>query len=258
MAGSNGVYPYFDAPVVGIPEDARKAEEAAIAQAGIPVPRYSSLLMSGVPRGRKRAVLVLEESEEESALRIAKLRGHHHDAPDAATDPVLSAAESLPDTSVPPVPDNGIIPIPGGPLMAKKPHGTAWDFRDMLAPREPRPIVDLVSDTSQEPEPDDASASPASEGEPAGTAEPGFALLDASLQERLDSLVARPAIVAADEPPPVMPAAAELPGPVWPLGLDWLESAAPAVPEALQLAEDQSQGKSGLWTRLRAWLARRS
>lgn len=81
MAGSNDVYPYFDAPVAGIPEDVRQiAEVQAQAQADAeaevgqaPGPRYSSLLMTGIPRARKRMALVLEEIEEEAPDHAAEL-----------------------------------------------------------------------------------------------------------------------------------------------------------------------------------------
>jgi hypothetical protein len=66
MAGSNGVYPYFDAPVAGMPMDVLKAakaedEEDNPLDTGVPGPRYSSLAMTGIKRAPKRAVLVLQE-----------------------------------------------------------------------------------------------------------------------------------------------------------------------------------------------------
>lgn len=167
MAGSNGVYPYFDAPVVGMPEEARKAAEAAeeeeTVDTGVPGPRYSSLLVTGIPRARKRAVLVLDESEEEMAVRIAALRGinHRDEAPPA---PSLSevalggqpAGESNPETT--------ITPIPGGPLMTKKPSGHSWDFRDMLGPApEPEQGFD---DLPEEPEASDPPEWPPVQPEP--------------------------------------------------------------------------------------------
>ncbi|MBS0475812.1 MAG: hypothetical protein JSR28_11825 [Proteobacteria bacterium] len=136
MAGSNGVYPYFDAPVIGIPEDVRKAAEAAeeeeVVDRGVPGPRYSSLLVAGIPRAKKRAVLVLEESEEEMAVRIAHLRGiHHREEPPV---PELSAPAPEPERPAPHDGDTAISPAPGGPLMSKKPSGQSWDFRDLLGP----------------------------------------------------------------------------------------------------------------------------
>lgn len=181
MAGSNGVYPYFDAPVVGIPEDVRKAAEAAeedeVVDTGVPGPRYSSLLVTGIPRARKRAVLVLEESEEEMAVRIAALRGLHHR--DEASAPVEPAA--LPEVAPEPVGESAILPVPGGPLLTKKTPGQAWDFRDMLGPpRDGEPPAALF-----EPEPGpeyeppyeapaafEPEAAPEPEPEPAPSLEP--------------------------------------------------------------------------------------
>ncbi len=141
MAGSNGVYPYFDAPVAGFPEDARKAAEAAddeaTLDAGVPAPRYSSLLVTGIPRAKKRAVLVLAETADEEAARIARLRGLAHAAP---------AAEAMPETPAPLRSDGSIAAAPDSPLLAKKPAGQAWDFREMLSPYEP-------DAASPEPEP---------------------------------------------------------------------------------------------------------
>lgn len=88
MSGSSGVYPFFDAPVAGMPVEAPRAapewfEDAAPVAAppmpedisqGAPACRYSSLLMTGIPRAKKRAVLVLEEDADEMASRIARLR----------------------------------------------------------------------------------------------------------------------------------------------------------------------------------------
>ncbi|MBS0482681.1 MAG: hypothetical protein JSR96_11130 [Proteobacteria bacterium] len=120
MAGSNGVYPYFDAPVVGIPEDVRQAAEAAeeseAAGHQAPGPRYSSLLATGIPRAKKRAVLVLDENADEQDQRIASMRGVSHQ-------------------------DEAAAPQPDGPLMAGKQPGQAWDFRDMLGPRDPAPAM---------------------------------------------------------------------------------------------------------------------
>lgn len=131
MAGSNGVYPYFDAPVAGFPEEARKAAEAAedevVVDAGIPAPRYSSLLVTGIPRARKRAVLVLAETADEEASRIARLRGIAHAE--------AHAAAALPE---PPLRSDGTIAsAPASPLLVKKPAGQSWDFREMLSPYEP-------------------------------------------------------------------------------------------------------------------------
>ena len=131
MAGSNGVYPYFDAPVAGFPEDARKAAEDAddvvVVDAGVPAPRYSSLLVTGIPRAQKRAVLVLAETADEEASRIARLRGIAHAE--------AHAAAALPE---PPLRSDGTIAAaPESPLLVKKPSGQSWDFREMLSPYEP-------------------------------------------------------------------------------------------------------------------------
>ena len=81
MAGSNGVYPYFDAPVVGISEDARQAVEAEMEAAasanGIPAPRYSSLLMTGILAPETACCSRRERSD--IAARLAKLRGLNHE-----------------------------------------------------------------------------------------------------------------------------------------------------------------------------------
>lgn len=160
MAGSNGVYPYFDAPVAGMPEHVIKAaeaaeEEEALAAQAVPGPRYSSLLVTGIPRARKRAVLVLEESAEETALRNANLRGT---TPDEAAAPEVSPTDPQP-IPIPDLAEAGITPIHGGPLMAKRKSSDAWDFRDMLAPRESEAV-----DSAPEPElPSSGHALPASD-----------------------------------------------------------------------------------------------
>ena len=146
MAGSNGVYPYFDAPVAGMPEAALKDEAAELSSAAayVPGPRYSSLLVTGIPRARKRAVLVVEETETETAARIANLRGLHHrneEVPEPAAEPIPELAEVA-------GPEDGtIIPIPNGPLMVKKKPAHSWDFRDLLTPEpsscEPDDEADL-------------------------------------------------------------------------------------------------------------------
>ncbi|PKB13977.1 hypothetical protein B0I00_2605 [Novosphingobium kunmingense] len=161
MAGSNGVYPYFDAPVVGLSEEARRAAEAAeedeVVDTGVPGPRYSSLLVAGIPRARKRAVLVLDESEEDAAVRIAALRGitHRDDAPALPDLPAVAQAGDVPAARTP---DTTITPIPGGPLMTKKPSGQAWDFRDMLGP--PRDDEAALAEPLPEPEPPQEPATP--------------------------------------------------------------------------------------------------
>jgi hypothetical protein len=133
MAGSNGVYPYFDAPVAGFPEEVRRAAELAeedetLLASGVPAPRYSSLLVTGIPRARKRAVLVLEESADEAALRLGKLRGLTGDG---------GSAETELEPPVPAISEVTIAAVPASPLLVKKSSGQAWDFREMLSPYAP-------------------------------------------------------------------------------------------------------------------------
>ncbi len=82
LTGSNGVFPYFDVPVTGIEQDVvAQAEVPQVLEAGRNreavrgTSQYASLLMSSIPRAKKRAVLVLDETADETAVRIAKLRG---------------------------------------------------------------------------------------------------------------------------------------------------------------------------------------
>lgn len=324
MAGSNGVYPYFDAPVVGIPEDVRKAAEAAeedeAVDTGVPGPRYSSLLVTGIPRARKRAVLVLEESEEEMAVRIAALRGlHHRDEPASPAEPIIEPL--APAASDAPAGESTILPVPGGPLLTKKAPGQSWDFRDLLGPpRDAEPPLDVPPPMTLAPEPEPeplvSEAPPADQSEPAekpsvpdlpfevarraledGANEalddlpppvadistprgpepalppvarprfpsqspvgPGFASLDPSLQDRLETLLAphlpelRP-IERTPEPEPVEePEAVPDYGPVWPLGIGWLEDNATASSQPTDHGGDARFARPGLWERLRSWL----
>ena len=227
MAGSSGVYPYFDAPVVGIPEDTSK--DSGVVDAGVPPPRYSSLLMAGVPRGRKRAVLVLDESADEAANRIARLRGLPCDDP--VPEPIAPAEPIAPvagvDLPVPPPSESGIIPIPGGPLLAKKPHAQHWDFRDMLSPRDnaPREPDARETDFRDNAVPALEPVTPA----PRPLPEPGFPLLESSLQARLEALVATPTPVEPIAPVPDVPTTRRV--------------APPAEPDAPH--------RLGLWSRLR-------
>jgi len=136
-AGSNGVYPYFDAPIAGMPAKLLKANENAEdmvpADQGVPVPRYSSLLVTSIPRARKRAVLVLNENEDETADRLAGLRQLNHPEPEP---PIVPAP--MPERFEPgaPEPEPVLAHETGGLLLAKKPPKTSGDLRDMLAPRE--------------------------------------------------------------------------------------------------------------------------
>ena len=137
-AGSSGVYPYFDAPVAGMSAAVLKANEAAEdtipAGQDVPIPRYSSLLMTGIPRAKKRAVLVLEESADELEARLTGLRNLNHAEPEAPEPP----REALPVVSMPELPDlPELEPLAadGGLLLARKPVKHSADFRDMLSPR---------------------------------------------------------------------------------------------------------------------------
>lgn len=132
MAGSSGVYPYFDAPVAGMPEEARKAaelaEETGAAELGAPAPRYSSLLMTGIPRAKKRAVLVLDESSDEMNNRIAKLRGLSSAEIEAA-QPLYEAA---PEVDAFEMPELAAAAGDNGPLLVKKPHREDRDLHEIL------------------------------------------------------------------------------------------------------------------------------
>ena len=215
MAGSSGVYPYFDAPVAGMPEDVRKAAEAleddAAAETGAPTPRYSSLLMTGIPRAKKRAVLVLDESADELANRIAKLRGHSH----ADGEQEAASLEAVPNPPASELPDPELVAAIDSPLLAKKPAGQAWDFREMLSPLEAEPAAERTppSEPADWEEPDlppplsevsswDEPDLPPALSEVADWAEPalpvarseppegpGFTLLDANLQKRLQHIL---------------------------------------------------------------------
>jgi hypothetical protein len=307
LSGSNGVYPYFDAPVVGIPDDVLKAaddeDEAPKATLGVPAPRYSSLLMTGIPRARKRAVLVVDESEEETAQRIAALRSLNHR--DESAEP--HEAEAAFDAG-PPVDQTGedIVPTADGPLLAKKHGSHNWDFRDMLGPRDPEsalaagdpdegadppaprfpayraspPPDSLVEDAAPAvplaPEPGDlpppvapVAADPVDEiapvAEPDIAAEPAPAVSrEPSVQERLQWLVSPPEAPSEEsvqQPEPTeltqWPAAPDTLGPVWPLGLGWLEDDhSPALRAPAEYDDDQPAERPGLWSRLRAWFGR--
>ena len=134
-AGSNEVYPYFDAPVAGMSAVMLKANEAGEdmvpAAQDVPAPRYSSLLMTGIPRAKKRAVLVLEETADELAARLSGLRHHHHAEEEAAE----VQHEVVPTEPLPKTPELEPIGADGGLLLAQKPVKHSSDFRDMLSPR---------------------------------------------------------------------------------------------------------------------------
>ena len=137
-AGSSGVYPYFDAPVAGMSAAVLKANEAEEdtipAGQDVPIPRYSSLLMTGIPRAKKRAVLVLEESADELELRITGLRNLNHAEPEAP-EPPRDELPVAPQPELPELPELEPPASDGGLLLARKPVKHSADFRDMLSPR---------------------------------------------------------------------------------------------------------------------------
>ena len=150
-AGSSGVYPYFDAPLAGMSEEALTAAEAAedvvMSAHEVPVPRYSSLLLTGIPRAKKRAVLVLEESEDELAKRLTGLRGLNHAEREDEQIELLAVANAPP---APEEPNREPPAADGELLLAKKPVKHSADFRDMLGPRAPalqQRLDDLVAGT---------------------------------------------------------------------------------------------------------------
>ncbi|HQV02384.1 MULTISPECIES: hypothetical protein [unclassified Novosphingobium] len=292
LSGSNGVYPYFDAPVAGMPAEllgADEEDEPALSQ--VPGPRYSSLLVTGIPRARKRAVLVLEESDEDKALRTADLRNLAHREEGAPAAPIAPLSAAEPQTPG----EGGIIPRADGPLLAKKEPHKAWDFRDMLSPRDapadqpslpPEDLGDAhaaVPELPQglaEPLPTEPDMPPQSLPERMASLsgasfpriprlprtpppEPGFSLLDETVAERLEKLVApEPAPEAPAETPreaATEPApagfAAPIDTPAWPLGIGWLEDIA-ADPGQLDTTPVEEEPK-GLLARLRRWISRR-
>jgi hypothetical protein len=226
-SGSSGVYPYFDAPVAGMPDDVLKAnedhEDMVPAGQGIPVPRYSSLLVTSIPRARKRAVLVLEETENETAQRIAGLRQLHHaepveplasPVPAPAPEPVEYAeahreAEAEPEFH----PDNG------GLLLAKKPVKTSAELRDMLAPR------------------------------------------DQDLQQRLQSLLSTHTLRTAEPEPVPEPSIDWEPAPDWSGSPDWLAAPQDVPAPAPVLSENlpdpnEAYEPASVWSRVKALLGR--
>ena len=286
-AGSSGVYPYFDAPVVGMPADAIKAAEDAEANAandpGIPGPRYSSLLMTSIPRARKRAVLVLEENSDEMAQRIASLRGHGHgEQPEPSPEDPAHEAHGAPS-------DQSIIPVANGPLLAKKQPRVDFDFREMLSPAAPRPVADeQVEHGFAAPDPDpeefgEFNDDPAVQQdqqpvEPLAppALEPGFSLYGSETQDRLDALLARHLPREEQAPPtppeplaevvaqPITEAVAWREEPVAPLPLPWRDDEPVSQPieardEEQETPRETLSGRlvmaiARAWSGLHGWL----
>lgn len=251
LAGSSDVYPYFDAPVAGMPEDARKAaaEHENVVESGhiVPAARYSSLLMTGIPRAKKRAVLVLEESEEALANRVARMRSlNHPDGEDGET-----RREAVPSDPAPDRPDPVAAAVCNGPLLAKKPARKDWDFRDMLGPRKPDPSADETPPRKQADQAEPA-APPTRSERPVG---PGFTLLDPDLQQRPQSLFSAYAPPIAEAPWPAPPIPADQPSPHWPSGPGLVEDSCTVTPRG-KLPDDTTAQPvlTGRCARLRARL----
>lgn len=166
-SGSSGVYPYFDAPVIGMPVQApQAAQDWFDAQSvgpddisqGAPAARYSSLLVTGIPRAKKRAVLVLDESPDEAASRVAALRsnGEHAVMPEPAPLPEMPAAD----------PTEAILPDPTGtsPLMVKQPHPRPEEPEPVAPAVEP--MAEPVTEQVELPEPEPVSEPAPPEAEP--------------------------------------------------------------------------------------------
>ncbi|MEO6717847.1 MAG: hypothetical protein ABIM50_11450, partial [Novosphingobium sp.] len=230
MSGSSGIYPYFDAPVVGMPEEARKVaealeeaeeaiEEEVVVEAGhsAPAPRYSSLLLTGIPRAKKRAVLVLNESQDELDSRVAKLRSLGHD------DDVETVNDSMPIAAEPEPVDPFALPPMSGPLLAQKPAKHPRDLNEIFgltapmpssspsAPSEqsheqaveprsdlteqvesaepgPPPIIEQISEPPRELAEPVEPALPTPRNGP--LVQPGFSLLESDIEQRLRELIA--------------------------------------------------------------------
>lgn len=259
MAGSSGVYPYFDAPVAGMPEVARKQAEAAeeeedriAASRGVPAPRYSSLLMAGIPRAKKRAVLVLDK-DDDLADRIAQLRHLGHHEHEAAPDDQIAAAHVTPPeapldvwsaSAEVPAPDAMPIARADSPLLVKKHAKKGQNLHEILGLVDPAPdLGTALPALPEEPhgeaqapaEPPqwddwadwDAPAEPPAPVEREVLTEPGFALLADDSQTWSQSLLLAKPFPAAVIAEPELPAAAEPVEALLPL---W--AAEPAKPEA--------------------------
>lgn len=132
MAGSNGVYPFFDAPVVSSEECQaagvvkpgakgeepiqRKTEDLDVSETGTGVAECdTSLLSLGARKGKKKPVIILDAAEAESASRLYESDAAQHmegagkatrtgvlagfDAPD-----VPEQTDAFPDSAEPPAP----------------------------------------------------------------------------------------------------------------------------------------------------------
>ena len=221
MAGSNSVYPYFDAPVVGMPEDARKAAdeepETVDLYNGAPAPRYSSLLMTGIPRAKKRAVLVLDESADELANRISRLRSLNH----ADAENAESEREDMAAVPAPEMPDLMAATAGSGSLLAQKPARQARDLHDMLG----LSTLDRSADNAPPSEPVDWKES--------------VDWTEAPASSELDSWHKTPAQPEPDDWPEL---------PVAPGSIDWPE--APASSEPVGWHETPAQPEPDDWPEL--------
>ena len=196
-AGSNGVYPYFDAPVAGMPaavlSAAAAVDDGDPVATDVPGPRYSSLLVTSIPRARKRAVLVLEAATEQQAEQQAERFAALRSVP-ADQTPVAPVAQAAPA----PVEEDDPVPIAADTtlLLAKKPPRPGYDFRDMLGPRQTdlqQRLQNLIAPHLPAPPPDPRAPDPA---EPARAAAD---CIDAGSTVLLGA-AERPGEAAGDEP----------------------------------------------------------
>ena len=222
MAGNTDVYPYFDAPVTGI-EDPEAGRDGTLEQAGPGAERagagdksqYASLLMSRIPRAKKRAVLVLDESIDETEVRVARLRGLvHEDAKPAAVEADIEPAIAA----------GAPVPAPGEPDGASDPATAATD-----------PLAELRSLLKTKPRP----SAPGDGWNGGAGAKPGFDLIDFDepagreqtfVRFKLDTTIfsetLRASVAPVEEPAPALapalppaltPAPPPAPAPLWPL-----------------------------------------
>lgn len=304
MAGSSGVYPYFDAPVAGMPPEVLKAaeaedeEEAEFAMAvdpeairRVPGPRYSSLLVTQIPRGKKRAAIVLDENEEEMADRLARLRGINHPGDeDSLGLPHLAPAADLPEHIE-------FMPLPPGegPLLAKKTGGKPWDFRDLLGDPAPEPhpperpwseppVAQPLDFGPAQPdasrfelfpiEPPSGDTAPGdwadpqplvaapvqwpdeARGDEPGDDDvlPGFTLIEPSLQERLQGLLSAATLPLTQTPAQVLPQVEVQPAPDSPEpAISAEDSSAPPV-RRRTVGSVVQPASSGVIARLWSWI----